>query len=227
MHRTNLALFGHRLLFDAIFPGGVSSALSPVTVATLLRENEHLIEEVALLERIYSDHGGLQDRFQNTGILTTESAIRLGIGGVAGRASGQGWDLRIDHREDPVHRFAPALALDHGGDVAARARIRFLEILESLHLIHALLTHFPGPDTSSPLPDIQTAREGLGIVEGFRGEVLGWVRILPGKTIESTHIAEGSPLLWQALEASVPGNLVADFPLINKSFNPSYSGSDL
>ncbi len=227
MHRHNLTHFGHRLLFDTIVPGGVSTFLSPQMVDALLQETDDLLSEVSLLERIYSDHGGLQDRFQNTGILSPEIAIRLGIGGVAGRASGQGWDLRIDHREDPVHRFSPALALDHVGDVAARVRIRFFEIFESLHLVHALLTNFPGPDICSTLPDIPLSREGLGIVEGFRGEVLGWVRIRPGKTIESAHIAEGSPLLWHALEASVPGNLVADFPLINKSFNPSYSGSDL
>ena len=227
MHRNNLAIFGHRLLFDAIRPGGVSATVSPHAVDTLLQENDHLLSEVTLLERIYGDHGGLQDRFQNTGILSPDVALRLGIGGVAGRASGQGWDLRIDHREDPVHRFSPALALDHVGDVAARVRIRFFEIFESLHLIRALLTHFPGPDICPTLPDISHSREGLGIVEGFRGEVLGWVRILPGRIIESAHIAEGSPHLWHALEASVPGNLVADFPLINKSFNPSYSGSDL
>ena len=227
MHRINLSLFGHRLLFDSVVPGGVSTGLSEAMIETLLRENERLQAEVTLLERIYADHGGLQDRFQNTGILSPEIAGRLGIGGVAGRASGQGWDLRIDHREGPVHRFAPALALDHVGDVASRVRIRFFEIFESLRLTHALLTSFPGPDICATIPDPPAPREGTGIVEGFRGEVLGWVRILPGKILGEAHIADGSSLLWHALEASVPGNLVADFPLINKSFNPSYSASDL
>ena len=227
MHRINLSLFGHRLLFDSVVPGGVSSSLSEAMVETLLRENDRLQAEVSLLERIYGDHGGLQDRFQNTGILSPEIAGKLGIGGVAGRASGQGWDLRIDHREDPVHRFAPALALDHIGDVASRVRIRFFEIFESLRLTHALLTSFPGPDICATIPDPPAPREGIGIVEGFRGEVLGWVRLLPGKVLEEAHIADISPLLWHALEASVPGNLVADFPLINKSFNLSYSGNDL
>lgn len=227
LHRTSLTFFGHRLLFDSVVPGGASSGLSVSAVEHLLGECDFLTRELSQLERIYADHGGLQDRFQNTGILSPEVAHLYGVGGVAGRASGQAFDARVDHRGDPTHRFAPALSLDHTGDVAARVRIRFLEIFESLLFTRSLLLHLPEPPLTMALPDIPEPREGCALVEGFRGEVIGWVRLLPGGVIESAHIQDPSPLLWHALEAATPGNLAADFPLINKSFNPSYSGTDL
>ena len=227
LHRTSLTVFGHRLLFDTIVPGGVSASLSASAIGHLLGECDDLTREISQLERIYADHGGLQDRFQNTGILLPEVAHLYGVGGVAGRASGQAFDARVDHRGDPTHRFAPALSLDHTGDVAARVRIRFLEIFESLIFTRSLLLHLPEPPLSMALPDAPEPREGCALVEGFRGEVIGWVRLLQGGVLESVHIQDPSPLLWHALEAATPGNLVADFPLINKSFNPSYSGTDL
>ena len=225
--RRNRTHFGVRYLFDLVAPGGVRATLDDTAIRDLLDENRILSAEVAELQKIYDDHGGLQDRFQNTGVLLPEVARRLGAGGVVGRASAQAWDLRADHGGDPYRRFPPALALAHEGDVAARVLIRFLEIQESLVLARALLEHLPENSIAEPLPDNPETAEGLGIVEGFRGEVLAWVRLSPGGVIRAAHIQEPSALLWPALEVVVPGNLVADFPLINKSFNLSYSGHDL
>ncbi len=225
--RRNRIHFGARYLFDVIVPGGVRANLDDKAILDLLEENRLLAAEVGDLQKIYDDHGGLQDRFQNTGVLLPEVARRLGAGGVVGRGSAQAWDLRADHGGDPYRRFPPALALAHEGDVAARVRIRFLEIQESLALCRALLEHLPEHSIAEPLPDNPETAEGLGIVEGVRGEVLAWVRLAPGGVIRAAHIQDPSALLWPALEVVVPGNLVADFPLINKSFNLSYSGHDL
>jgi len=70
------------------------------------------------------------------------------------------------------------------------------------------------------------AQEGLAIVEGFRGDVLVWLRLRDGK-IERCHLRDPSWFQWPLLEAAIEGNIVADFPLCNKSFNCSYSGQDL
>ena len=225
--RKNRQHFGARYLFDQVTPGGVRTSLDDEAIADLLEENGILLEEILALHKIYDDHGGLQDRFQNTGVLLPEVAHRLGLGGVVGRASAQAWDLRADHGGDPYRRFPPALALAHTGDVAARVLVRFLEIQESLSFSRALLEHLPEHSIAESIPDNSGPAEGLGIVEGFRGEVLAWVRLAPHGVIEAAHIQDPSALLWPALEIAVPGNLVADFPLINKSFNLSYSGNDL
>ncbi|EQD24892.1 MAG: hypothetical protein D084_Lepto4C00318G0005 [Leptospirillum sp. Group IV 'UBA BS'] len=225
--RKNRQHFGIRLLFDLVITGGVRTSLEDEAILDLLQENGRLTEEILELQKIFDDHGGLQDRFQNTGVLLPEVAHRLGLGGVVGRASAQAWDLRADHGGDPYRRFPPALALAHTGDVAARVRIRFLEIQESLSFSRALLEHLPEHSIAESLPDNPGPSEGLGIVEGSRGEVLAWVRLAPHGIIEAAHLQDPSALLWPALEMAVPGNLVADFPLINKSFNLSYSGNDL
>ncbi len=225
--RKNHLHFGSRYLFDLVRPGGIAIFLGDPAIRDLLTEIARLLEEVLELQRIYDDHGGLQDRFQNTGILSPEIATRMGIGGVVGRASAQAWDLRSGHRCDPYHRFPPALALAHTGDVAARVRVRFLEIQESLFLSRALLEHFPENVIKEEFPINPDITEGIGIIEGFRGETVSWVRLSPGGIIQAAHHLDPSAILWPALEMAVPGNLVADFPLINKSFNLSYSGNDL
>lgn len=227
MLRKNQIHFGSRYLFDLIVPGGVTLAFKEESTQDLLDELDILLEEVTLLKKIYDDHGGLQDRFQNTGVLTPDTASRMGLGGVVGRASGQAWDLRIDHGWDPYRRFPPAMALFHVGDVAARVSIRFLEILESLFLCRAILLHGPEHSIRENLPDNEDCVEGIGVVEGFRGEIVSWVRIGKNGKLEGAHLQDPSGILWPALEVAVPGNLVADFPLINKSFNLSYSGNDL
>ena len=69
-------------------------------------------------------------------------------------------------------------------------------------------------------------REGMAIVEGFRGDIVAWLRLTGGR-IERCHLRDPSWFQWPLLEAAIEGNIVADFPLCNKSFNCSYSGHDL
>ena len=76
-------------------------------------------------------------------------------------------------------------------------------------------------------PGAGDAREGLALVEGFRGDVLVWVRLDGDGTIARCHLRDPSWFQWPLLEAVIEGNIVADFPLCNKSFNCSYSGHDL
>ena len=71
------------------------------------------------------------------------------------------------------------------------------------------------------------AREGAALIEGFRGDVFAWVRIAPDGRVERCHLRDPSWFQWPLLEAAIEGNIVADFPLCNKSFNCAYSGTDL
>ena len=111
------------------------------------------------------------------------------------------------------------------GDVNARVWIRVREVEQCLSLIDQILDRLPeGPSgTDGPLRE---PREGMAIVEGFRGDVLVWLRLRDGR-IERCHLRDPSWFQWPLLEAVIEGNIVADFPLCNKSFNCSYSGHDL
>jgi Ni,Fe-hydrogenase III large subunit len=112
------------------------------------------------------------------------------------------------------------------GDVNARVWIRVREVEQSLALIDQTLARLPSGPVRADLAPRADAREGIAVVEGFRGDILVWLRLNGGR-IERCHLRDPSWFQWPLLEAVIEGNIVADFPLCNKSFNCSYSGQDL
>jgi Ni,Fe-hydrogenase III large subunit/Ni,Fe-hydrogenase III component G len=225
--RTNLALFGHRLAMDYIEPGGVARDLPPDAASLIEHECDMLEREVRVLHDIYDDHDGLQDRFRLCGIVTPELAAKLGLTGLAGRASGQRRDLRCDFPAPPYDTIGVQKAGAEAGDVAARVAVRFAEVRESLRIVRAIVAGLPEGEIVAALPEAKAYRKGLGYVEGWRGPVLVALECGPGGTIRRCHPHDPSWTNWPVLEHAVIGNIVPDFPLINKSFNLSYSGQDL
>jgi len=225
--RLTARLFGHRYLFDCIVPGGVAKDISDSGCAELAAEADRIEAEVRSLKAIYDEHATLQDRFANTGIVKPDLAARLGLTGLAGRASAQAWDARAQFPQPPYDQLDVNMATQRRGDVLARAEVRFAEVTESLRLIRELLTRLPAGDLHTPLAKVSAVCEGLGWVEGWRGEVLVAVRIGADGRLDRVHPHDPSWQNWPLLEIGVLGNIVPDFPLINKSFNLSYSGADL
>jgi len=145
MLRLNERLCGHRYLMDVIVPGGVVEDREHA-LHDVLEEMKTLDAEVDLLKSIYDDHAGLQDRFCGTGYLHSTAATRLGITGLAARASGKTMDLRADFPYPPYDQLNVQTASFADGDVAARVAIRFAEIKESLRLCTAIIQQMPkGP----------------------------------------------------------------------------------
>jgi Ni,Fe-hydrogenase III large subunit/Ni,Fe-hydrogenase III component G len=224
--RANLDCFGHRLLMDRIVPGGVATDLGAAACTRLRTQIEVMAGEVDALKRIYDDHAGLQDRLVTTGRVTPALAATLGLTGLAGRASGQASDLRADFPWAPYDGLAVVACTHTNGDVAARVAMRFAEIFESLRLIEALLARLPKGDIHAPVAARPDA-SGAGWVEGWRGEVFVALETDGAGRIARCHCHDPSWQNWPVLEHAVIGNIVPDFPLINKSFNLSYSGQDL
>jgi Ni,Fe-hydrogenase III large subunit len=137
------------------------------------------------------------------------------------------WDLRVQFPPTPYDQLDVEMATHHNGDVAARVTVRFEEIAESLRLIGRLLTALPSGELLLPLPQVPENALGIGWVEGWRGEVLIALETGPANRIRRLHPHDPSWQNWPLLERAVLGNIVPDFPLINKSFNLSYSGHDL
>lgn len=221
---------GHRLMMDCVLPGGVQGDVTGEQVDRMLQTCERLENEVHRLFAIFESHAGLQDRLMNCGSIPSALAARLGLTGLAGRASGQARDLRCDQPWAPYDQLAVTMATHPGGDVAARVAVRFDELFESIRLVRALLRELPqGPVRCElTLPD-QPGR-GAGWVEGWRGEVFVALELSGGGAatrIARCHLHDPSWQNWPVLEHAIMGNIVADFPLINKSFNLSYSGHDL
>lgn len=225
--RLNQRMFGHRLLMDVVVPGGICDDLAPEHATALRGQCAMVRDAVQRLRDIYDEHAGLQDRFRACGYAPPELAARLGLAGMAGRASGQAHDLRRDFPTPPYDALDVRVATRSEGDVAARVAVRFDEVLESIRLTGAILDALPsGPHTSAPTT---SAREALaiGYVEGWRGPVLVALEAGPGGAVRRCHPHDVSWQNWPVLEHAVIGNIVPDFPLINKSFNLSYSGHDL
>jgi Ni,Fe-hydrogenase III large subunit len=225
--RCNAQVFGHRYLMDRILPGGVLNDPDERAAAKLLAELDVLANAVADLRSIYDDHAGLQDRFIGAGRVAPELAVHMGLCGLAGRASAQAWDLRAQFPSAPYDQLDVRMATHRNGDVAARVTVRFDEVQEAIRLCRLILQGMPGGSVFSALPKCPADAHGAGWVEGWRGEVFIALETGADNRIRRLHPHDPSWQNWPLLEHAVLGNIVPDFPLINKSFNLSYSGHDL
>ncbi len=216
--------FGHRLMMDCVTPGGVAVDLTPAGAEAVRDLVRTVRERFPLLIDLYDDTASLQDRTVGTGIVKAELAAWFGASGYVGRASSGGFDARKAFPYPPYDALEFEVPTRDEGDVNARVWIRIEETRQSLSLIDQILDGLPkGPPTA---PLASGAGEGLALVEGFRGDVFIWLRLEPGK-VTSAYLRDPSWFQWPLLEAAIEGNIVADFPLCNKSFNCSYAGVDL
>jgi Ni,Fe-hydrogenase III large subunit len=225
--RLNQKVFGHRLLMDLIVPGGVGRDLAPEAVAMLLEELPALNTELAELDALVASNPSVQDRLVTTGVLRPADALALSALGYVARASGQSFDLRRDAPYPPYDRLSVTVPVVEAGDVAARMRVRWEEIRISLQLIHRLLHDLPSGPVIAPWTVPDAGSEGLGLVEGWRGECLAYVHFGSDNTVCRYYPRDPSLLNWPALEYLIQGNIVPEFPVCNKSVNGSYSGHDL
>jgi Ni,Fe-hydrogenase III large subunit len=217
--------FGHRLMMDAIVPGGVAGDIAPGGAAGLRALLGEVRKVFPRLIELYDNTASLQDRTVTTGIVRADYVRQFGAGGYLGRASGRAFDVRRSLRYAPYDKLTFEVPVLDAGDVNARVWIRIREVEQSLSLVEQILDALPQGATNSPTK--AKAGEGLGLAEAFRGDVLVWLRLDGGGRVKRCHLRDASWFQWPLLEVAVEGNIVADFPLCNKSFNCSYSGHDL
>ncbi|MDE2218796.1 MAG: NADH-quinone oxidoreductase subunit C [Gammaproteobacteria bacterium] len=220
------AALGQRYLLDAVVPGGMAVDTDATQQRTLAQCLRHIGHEALNLRDIYDEHTGVQDRFAGAGRVAPGLARRLGLIGLAGRASGQELDLRCDRPWPPYDVLAPERCVHTGGDVAARVSVRFAELRASIRLATRLLADLPAGAVRTAMP-APAAGLGIGLVEGWRGPVMIALEVDGAGGIARCHPHDPSWQNWPVLEHAILGNIVPDFPLINKSFNLSYSGHDL
>lgn len=225
--RCSAACFGHRLMRDCITVGGVMTDLTDEGTTLCSRLVLELAQRLPRLSELYDKTASLQDRTAGTGILRSELARHYACGGFVGRASGRGFDVRKAHPFSPYDQLAFEVPVLEEGDVNARVWIRIREIEQSLSIIRQILDRVPaGPIMAAPFAR-HAPCEGAALVEGFRGDIFVGMRLAADGTIARCHLRDPSWFQWPLLEAAIEGNIVADFPLCNKSFNCSYAGHDL
>jgi Ni,Fe-hydrogenase III large subunit len=225
--RCNAQLFGHRLLMDRIVPGGVACDLSEQAGIAIKRGIYQLKVELGEILPALDLNSSLEDRLYTAGYLPEDIAAALGTLGFVGRASGQDFDARRDIPYAPYDRLTVKVPVEAQGDIASRFWVRYKEISVALKLIGQFIDLLAPGDLLSDWKIPEAGREGLGIVEGWRGEIIAYVRFDAGNTIARFYPRDPSWLNWPALEKLVLDNIVPDFPVCNKSVNGSYSGHDL
>ena len=223
--RAAEACFGHRLMRDRVAPGGVTVDPDGTALAAVSDLVESAHRAFPALVELYDTTASLQDRTVGTGRLSAELARLYAAGGFVGRASGRAFDARRSPGYSPYDALSFEVPVREDGDVNGRVWIRIQEVGQSLSLVDQILAALRDGPIRSVLP--AGGGEGAALVEGFRGDILAWVRIGPDGRVERSRLRDPSWFQWPLLEAVIEGNIVADFPLCNKSFNCSYSGHDL
>jgi len=222
----NEELTGSRLLRGMAVAGGVRWDWDIDQRRTCLEVLGSFEREFDDLMRIISVSDSTRDRLDRTGVLPPDKARDLGIVGVAGRASGVDRDVRRDHPYAAYGGLPFEVPVYQEGDVFRRAQVRVDEIRQSLRIIREVEANLKPGLCRAPMPPLPADACGLGAVEGWRGEILHWIRTGPDNRLERCKIKDPSLNNWPALVEAVQGNIVPDFPVINKSFNLSYSGTD-
>jgi Ni,Fe-hydrogenase III large subunit len=186
-----------------------------------------LVDEFRRLADVCLANTMVLERLQGTGRLTERTAREMEVVGLVARASGIDADARRDAADAAYADLDVRVAHQDAGDVWARTMVRIEEAAESARLIGAAAARAGrGPGRVAPGPLAAGAHAAV-VVEAWRGPVWYAVRAAGPAAVARVKVADPSFRNWPALEYAVLKNIVPDFPLCNKSFNLSYSGSDL
>jgi Ni,Fe-hydrogenase III large subunit/Ni,Fe-hydrogenase III component G len=224
--RLNEDLTGNRLLRGMACPGGVRFDFDAGQLRALAALVDQFEKEFKELVELIRSNSGTRDRLETTGVLKPEVAANLGIVGIAGRASGFDHDLRRDFPHafyDQVQFTVPVFS---EGDVQRRMVVRREELFQSFGILRQTLENLPAGPIATKFGELPPDRVALGYVEGWRGEIFHWIHTAPGNRLARCKVKDPSLQNWPAMTEAILGNIIPDFPVVNKSFNLSYSGTD-
>lgn len=224
--RLNEYITGNRFLRGMVVPGGVrlniTKDMSFEAAAAVARVQHDFTEVVELLNK----NDAFLDRVETTGIVSRKAALDLGVVGVAARASGVNADMRRDYPYAVYEELDFKVPVYTSGDVAARLWVRVDEVAQSIRLIKQILAKMPEGQLTAALQPAQPFASAMGWSESPRGGNLHWVMAGEHNTIYRLFIRSASYPNWPAVALAAPGNIIPDFPLINKSFELCYACLD-
>jgi len=224
MLQASVQCCGTRYWRGVAVPGGLRFDLDSAKVTELAQAVERASRDFSEMARLILETPSIQNRFETAGILSREAAQDLAAVGPVARASGIDLDVRRDHPYGGYGKHLIEVPVTHYGDVMARARIRIAEAAVSAQLIQEAAKSLADGSVFTPVI-LQGDIQGFSAVESPRGELCYWIEAHGGR-LTRCHIKSPSLQNWPAMPIAVAGNIIADFPLINKSFNLSYSGCD-
>jgi Ni,Fe-hydrogenase III large subunit len=222
--RASVDCCGTRYWRGVAVPGGLRIDFDSGKVLALCKAVAGAYAEFSGIAAMILDTPSIQDRFETAGVLHRKVARDLAVVGPVARASGMKLDVRLDHPYGHYKNCQLEVAVKDYGDVMARAQVRIAEAAVSARLIQEAANALPSGDPIVPV-NARGEVHGLSAVESPRGELCYWLNALDDR-LTRCYVKSPSFQNWPAMPFAVEGNIIADFPLINKSFNLSYSGCD-
>jgi Ni,Fe-hydrogenase III large subunit len=222
-----MTISGNRFGRGLIRPGGAAFDIPPEMAADLDARSRRLERELRPVAELFFGSASVQSRLEGVGVVTHAACIEHGFVGPVARACEVHRDVRHDHPFG-VFRYAQIpVATAWGGDVYARALIRWIEIQRSLEFVREQLGTLPAGDARVTCDTLRPSELVVAMEEGWRGEVVHAVLTDEHGHVRRHKVTDPSLRNWAALALAMPGNQISDFPLCNKSFNLSYAGHDL
>ncbi len=222
--RQNDLLVGSRFQKGIFTIGGLTKNIPEAALKNLqayLKTLPDRLEDAAEIDNTYFS---VIDRFETTGKVKPEIISPLHLTGPIARAAGKVGDTRLDHPYGIYRDLSVLARKQENGDVLARFNLKTQEVLDSIIIIQRVLKELESGEVSVPF----SIKDGyaMSLVESPRGQNMHWLCI-KGGVVDRYKVRTASFCNWQAMEHAVLGNIVPDFPLINKSMNLSYAGTDL
>lgn len=228
--QINERITGSRFLRGVNLIGGVTKNISSKEKSKLHNDLINIIKDFSEVIAIAENSTSLLNRLEGTGTISPEIAKNRGVVGIAGKAVGISNDARVDYPYSNYDEISIGdIPTEKGGDVYARFHIRIKELRASIEIIQNALHKLPEGRIRMPNLNVVFKKNALAvsIVEGWRGEVVYFVTTDSSGNISRVAPRDPSFVNWSILRDAGFDNVVPDFPLINKSFNLSYSGNDL
>jgi Ni,Fe-hydrogenase III large subunit len=221
------SICGSRFGRGWIIPGGVRFDLDLPLIEKARRTLGEVLTKFSDIEALFLNSSSALARMEEIGTVTVKHARAAGLVGLAARASGIACDVRADYPYG-IYRYSsvPSPTLD-SGDVYARAKLRALEVRNSIQFIFEQLDHLPAPKPKSLLKDLAKNAFTIALTEGHRGEITHVLLTDSDGQLAQVKIKDPSFHNWHGLALAVRENGISDFPLCNKSFDLSYAGHDL
>ncbi|MCL6592748.1 MAG: NADH-quinone oxidoreductase subunit C [Alicyclobacillus sp.] len=224
--QLNDALTGHRFLRGNIVLGGVANDIQDGTLQSLEAHLQDIRRELRDIVSQIQAHEMVVYRFRGTGILPHQAAVDFAAVGPAARAS----SCDVDARRDLPYAAYPRLFFEvpvlKEGDVWARFLERTLEAEQSFHILQQVLDQLPDGPVRVPVVELPAYHFGIGVSESPRGDNVHFVMAGPKHSVFRYRVRSASYANWPVVPLCVPGNIIADFPLINKSFELCYACCD-
>jgi Ni,Fe-hydrogenase III large subunit len=220
-------LSGSRFLRAFVIPGGVRK-VEERKLGEIKAGCQQLRKDLKPVWDMFLENQMAVERMTDVGVISYSLANEFGLVGIGARAAGINYDVRQYFAHGKYPEYAPPPVVEKGGDIFARERVRIGEVYSTLDTIEKLIDNIPHGDEKIDMPrELPKMAWGVGVVEAFRGELIHMISTDMNGNIRRYAIKDPSIDNWTAISIGIRNQLIADFPLVNKSFALSYGGNDL